>query len=361
MKQAKVLVCPLDWGLGHATRCIPVIRYLMAKGAHVVVAADGPQLALLRSEFQDAEFITFPGYGIKYSKTIPAALKLIADIPGILFRIRQENRLLSEIISRHSINMVISDNRYGLYNPGVFSVIITHQVNIIPPCFFSAFSGLLHKITGKMISRFDECWIPDFEGEHNLSGKLSHGHLLPVNIKYAGILSRFESPYTVVTPRKYEMIAIVSGPEPQRSIFEERLLAQLPVNEKHVLLIRGIPGNTDIKPLRKYVDVADHLPSGVLENILRSSPLVISRAGYSTLMDLSRTGNKALLVPTPGQTEQEYLAGYMAEKGIFYAVQQKKLNLKEDIPRALEMSGIVFNNLPDQFTTLIDNALNNLK
>lgn len=361
MKQAKVLVCPLDWGLGHATRCIPVIRYLMAKGAHVVVAADGPQLALLRSEFQDAEFITFPGYGIKYSKTIPAALKLIADIPGILFRIRQENRLLSEIISRHSIHMVISDNRYGLYNPGVFSVIITHQVKIIPPCFFSAFSGLLHKITGKMISRFDECWIPDFEGEHNLSGKLSHGHLLPVNIKYAGILSRFESPYTVVTPRKYEMIAIVSGPEPQRSIFEERLLAQLPVNEKHVLLIRGIPGNTDIKPLRKYVDVADHLPSGALENILRSSPLVISRAGYSTLMDLSRTGNKALLVPTPGQTEQEYLAGYMAEKGIFYAVQQKKLNLKEDIPRALQMSGIVFNNLPGQFTTLIDNALNNLK
>ena len=354
MKQPTVLVCPLDWGLGHATRCIPIIRQLIENGARVILASDGPQLHLLRSEFPHLEHILLPGYKVKFSRIIPLTLRMILDAPRILLKIREEHKTLHRLIEKHKIDMVISDNRYGLWNNAIHSVIITHQLNIIPPAWLRPFERLLHRRTHKFIEKFTECWIPDAAGEVNLSGKLSHGRNMPRNARFIGLLSRFDR-HKAETESKshYKVVAIVSGPEPQRSQFEECLLAQLPVNDLPCLLIRGLPGNTDIRRKSELLDVADHLTAEQLEHILRSQPLVICRAGYSTLMDIAITGNKAILVPTPGQTEQEYLAKKLSDEGIFYATNQSKLNLKDAFEKAKKANTLLTTNNDEPYKAII--------
>lgn len=329
MKQPTVLVCPLDWGLGHATRCIPIIRQFIETGARVILASDGPQLHLLRSEFPQLEHIALPGYNVKFSRMIPLSLRMILDAPRLLLTIKKEHKILHQLIQKHNIDIVISDNRYGLWNPNVYSVIITHQSNIIPPGWLRPFERLLHHHTHKLLENFNECWIPDAAGEVNLSGNLSHGRNLPKNARFIGLLSRFDREGSQgESNSNYKVVAIVSGPEPQRSLFEESLLSQLPLNNLPCLLIRGLPGNTIIYKKKELLDIVDHLSAEQLEPILRSKPLVICRAGYSTLMDIAITGNKAILVPTPGQTEQEYLAKKLSGEGIFFATSQQKLNIK---------------------------------
>ena len=335
MKLPTVLVCPLDWGLGHATRCIPIVRQLIDEGARVILASDGPQLHLLRSEFPHLEHILMPGYSIKFSRFIPLTLRMILDAPRILLKIRKEHKALPQLIHKHNIDIIISDNRYGLWNRDIYSVIITHQVNIIPPRWLRPFERLLHRRTHQFIEKFNECWIPDAEGEVNLSGKLSHGGNLPRNARFIGLLSRFSHAKAAnKNESHYKVVAIVSGPEPQRSLFEESLLAQLPLNNLPCLLIRGLPGNTSIHKKNNLPDVADHLSAEELERILHSGPMVICRAGYSTLMDIAITGNKAILVPTPGQTEQEYLAQKLSGEGVFYATTQEKLNISNAFEKA---------------------------
>jgi predicted glycosyltransferase len=358
MKNPKVLVCPLDWGLGHATRCIPIIRHLKESGAQVIIVSDGPQLTLLREEFPDLEYILLPGYKMTYNRFMPIAFKVLTEAPRLFLKIARENKILKSIIKDKDIDVVISDNRYGLWNKNVYSILITHQINIIVPRFLRFSVQWLHRITHKYISRFDECWIPDFAGKQNLAGNLSHGNI-PSNCKYIGLLSRFDrSPNSSLPEKHYEIIAIVSGPETQRTAFEEKLLAQLPVNDKPCLLIRGIPGNTSIKTLRRSLDIADHLTSVELEGILRSGPIVICRAGYSTLMDIAFSGNKAILVPTPGQTEQEYLAANLAESGIFYTTSQKRMNLSSAFSKASLLPGIQPPNEESSYKTVINELLN---
>lgn len=358
MKQPTVLVCPLDWGLGHATRCIPIIRQLIETGARVILASDGPQLRLLRSEFPHLEHIVLPGYNVKFSRIIPVALRMVLDAPRILLKIRKEHKILQQLIQKHNIDIVISDNRYGLWNQKIHSIIITHQLNIIPPKWLKSFERLLHHRTHQLLEKFNECWIPDAAGEVNLSGKLSHGPNLPNNARFIGLLSRFVRVSSdAESISKYKVVAIISGPEPQRSLFEESLLAQLPLNNMSCLLIRGLPGNTSIHKENELLDIADHLPAEQLESILRSKPLVICRAGYSTLMDIAITGNKAILVPTPGQTEQEYLAKKLSDEGVFFATSQNKLNLSNAFEKAEAANTLSSMNHADTYKSIIQDLI----
>ncbi|KAF0199071.1 MAG: glycosyltransferase 28 domain protein [Bacteroidetes bacterium] len=332
--QYRILICPLDWGLGHATRCIPLIEELRKNGAHVILAADGPQLNLLRTEFPEADWITFPGYRVRYGKKTGAGLSILFSAPRLLYSILKEHFSIKSLIRKYNINGLISDNRYGLWNSKVRTVFITHQLNIIAPPALRFAEPFLRAFTRYFAAKFDECWIPDTKGENNLSGKLSHGYKLPGNAGYIGILSRFSKPSDYKNENNYDIVAMVSGPEPQRTVFENRLLDQLPVKDKKCLLLRGIPGENTITPLRQNLDIAGHLHSERLLSILKIQPVVICRSGYSTLMDLAYTGNKALLVPTPGQTEQEYLASHLAQKGRYFTSNQDKINLRNSITDA---------------------------
>lgn len=342
-----ILICPLDWGLGHAARCIPIIHHLSEAGARVMIGAGGAGLELLRAEFPGLEFIRMPGYNVTYSRSFPLGIKLMLQLPRILFNIVREHRSIGHLVRKHNIGIVISDNRYGLWTKHAYSVFITHQVNIIPPPFLKFAESLLSRCVLFLLKRYQEVWIPDSAENYNLSGMLSHGTDLPPNTKFTGPLSRFGHTAPPAEPiQSYDILAVISGPEPQRSIFEETLLRLLPDANCKCLIVRGIPGSTEILEISTSIHITGHLPAAVFGAILKKNPLVISRSGYSTIMDLAFTGNKAVLVATPGQTEQEYLARRMDDLNLFACWDGKDDSFNSALKKARRYSGIIPGSIP---------------
>lgn len=327
----KILVCPLDWGLGHATRCIPIIRELISNNCEVIIAADKLTFSLLNKEFPDLSFLRIKGYEIKYSRTKGGlAMKLLGQMPKMVLRIRSENKWLKKVIKAHGIDAVISDNRLGLYSSEIPCVYITHQLAILTGTKWGDFFA--KKVHGYFIKKYTACWIPDFE-KNGLAGKLSHPDKLPENASYIGALSRFEMLPNL--PNVYHLLVLISGPEPQRSIFEKLMVDSLIHFDKKVLIVRGLPSSTEELSIdNEKVLMKNHLDAHQLNIALQQSEMVISRSGYTTIMDLLKLKKKAILVPTPGQTEQEYLAHFLAEKGYFYSVSQQNFNLKEALRNA---------------------------
>lgn len=330
----KVLVAPLDWGLGHATRCIPIIKELTDQGCTVIVAAGGAQKAVLREEFPDLTFVEIPGFWVGYGKNRAFTLfKIIFTIPKILIGIKRENEWLRLFAGREGLDLVISDNRYGLHGAGVFSVFMTHQL-AIRSSFGGAADGLLQWLNYAYIRRFSVCWVPDAAlGSESLAGKLSHPLRMPdITVRYIGWLSRLE-PATAEAPAGegggFDLLILLSGPEPQRTILEEMLLAQVSREMGRIVLVRGLPkGGAAVKSSEGLI-VFDYLSAGELGRVIRQSKLVLARSGYSTVMDLVRMGKKAIYVPTPGQPEQEYLGRYLEERGLGVCMRQRGFVLEE--------------------------------
>lgn len=321
-----ILVAPLDWGLGHATRCIPIIQRLIQKKCNVLVAAEGKIKSLLRKEFPQLIFIDFKGYRIHYSKNswmLP--LQIGRQIPKIISTIQYENERLKEIVKEHHVHGIISDNRYGLYHETVPSVFITHQLRIKTP-FGKIVGDIIQRINYKYINRFSQCWVPDNENENNLAGTLSHPGKKPsVPVKYIGPLSRFKK---AATTDESDLLILLSGPEPQRTIFENLLIKQIREYKGPVVFVRGLPGESNHLNLTPNISVHNHLPSAELYHKIHEASFVIARCGYSTVMDLAALKKKSILVPTPGQTEQEYLAKHLTKNNFALCVEQNKFKLK---------------------------------
>ncbi|MBA2760795.1 MAG: hypothetical protein H0U39_02325 [Segetibacter sp.] len=219
-----ILVAPLDWGLGHATRCIPLIRHLQLLDCVVIIAAERAQENLLKQEFPLLEFVYLPGYRIKYTRNKYFFLStIILQLPKIYSAIRKEKKWLNNFINERPVDAVISDNRYGLSHAKVRSVFITHQLMVKAP--FALVEKIIQKLNYKFLSKFSECWIPDEEGKVNFAGRLSHPKTLPSkSVTYLGGLSRFERKEV---PVKYDLLIVLSGPEPQRTIFENIMLSEV--------------------------------------------------------------------------------------------------------------------------------------
>jgi predicted glycosyltransferase len=233
------------------------------------------------------------------------------------------------MISKYSIDAVISDNRFGMYNRKIRSIYITHQLLIKTGNSFS--EKIAQKIHYRFIKKYDKCWVPDFE-INGLAGDLSHPKNLPQNVQYLGCLSRFES---TVSKMNYDLLISISGPEPQRTIFEDQILYELKSYTGKVLFIRGLPEeNTMIKNANASVEIKNHLSAQELNKAILQSKIIISRCGYTTVMDLEKLKKKAILIPTPGQTEQEYLAIYLMKKQFFYTIDQRKFSLKSCLKEA---------------------------
>ncbi len=214
----KVILSPLDWGLGHATRIIPIIRYLVGSGCQVTVAATPVGIRVIQTEFPDLEYLVMPGYRIDYPrKGSLFLLHMFRRLPRLISAIRKEHRWLLKAQRMHRWDLVISDNRFGFRHPDIPSVFITHQINIRTEISNWA-DRLLKKINLALIRRFDACWIPDEESYPGLAGELSHGRL-PPGTRYVGPLSR------LIPERDIErqgLLILLSGPEPQRSMLETR-------------------------------------------------------------------------------------------------------------------------------------------
>jgi len=317
----KIIVAALNWGLGHATRCIPIINELIKQHAEVILASDGRAYELFRSEFPNLKLFQLAPYDVTYAKE-QMVLNIAGQLPVILLGIYKEHKALLKIIQQEDIRGIISDNRFGCYHPKVFSVFLTHQLNIkIPLKPIEMFTRLINR---KVIDRFHECWIPDYPGKENISGELS----IPKGIKnpiFIGPLTRFKNK---IVENKYDVIALLSGPEPQRSILEKIIIEQACHLDINIIIVQG--KTEKFEHIKKgQLEIVSFLKAKELNKTILSSDVVICRSGYSTIMDLLALHKKAIMIPTPGQTEQEYLAESFHKRKIFYSVTQKRFNLKE--------------------------------
>ena len=306
----KILICPLNWGLGHATRCVPIIRQFMAQGHELVVAADGFPLQFLRQEFPSLRFIELPSYFISYSTGNSQITSMLFSIPNIIRGIVKEHYWLKKLLKAEPFDQVISDNRFGMWNKHIHSIYISHQLMVKMPRGLKMFEPLVWLIHRCFINRYNECWIPDNKENNGLSGDLSHKYRLPKNAKFIGIQSRFQNLKDIQPDSRFEVAAIVSGIEPQRTMFEKSLIEKYRNADYQTLIITGQPqvGNPEMRI--GNIILVTHLSDFEMASAFLGATKIISRSGYSTIMDLSTLNclNKAEFIPTPGQTEQEYLA-----------------------------------------------------
>lgn len=320
-----VVVAPLDWGLGHATRCIPIIKELLKNNNTCIIATSGRSLELLKQEFPSCIYEEIPAYGITYSKSAFGMIwKLLFQIPKSLITKNKESKIADELVKKYNVDCIISDNRFGMYSKLCKSIFITHQIRIRLPLLFRWLEYPFYLINKRMISKFNECWIPDYAGTKNLSGILSHSWSVP-HSHFIGPLTGRESTVCVNT---FDVVAILSGPEPQRTIFENKLRAILPTLPYKSCLVRGVLASKNYSAQVGNCTIQTFATNSEINKLLCGSKLIISRAGYSSIMDYEKLGIKAVLVPTPGQSEQEYLGKYLQYKPNYWCINQCKLTKK---------------------------------
>lgn len=305
-----ILVAPLNWGLGHATRCIPIIRELQTHGFTPVLASDGIALEMLRKEFPQLQTLELPSYRIEYAKNgANFKWKMIQNSPKMILAILQEKKIVSKWIDEFNLIGIISDNRLGVYSKKVPSVFITHQLNVLT----GKTTWITSKLHQNIIKKYNECWVPDFAEKPNLTGKLGHLKNSTLKTKYIGPLSRFEKEERAI---RYDLMVLLSGPEPQRGLLENRLKNDVELLNKKVVFIKGKVESEQKKEQIGKVTYYNFMTSQELEKILNESELVLCRSGYTTIMDLAKLEKKAFFIPTPGQYEQEYLAKKLKKEGL---------------------------------------------
>ncbi len=314
-----ILIAALDWGLGHASRCIPIIQTLKQKN-QIIIACTESQKQFFDDEFPDLPKESIVAYNISYSKRFPLSIKLLIQLPKILFAIRKEYKQVNELVKRYQVNLVISDNRFGFYSTHAYCIYITHQINIIA----GIYTSLANRIHSRFMAHFNELWIPDYMANNeSLAGKLSR-NTKNTNVKYIGPLSRLKK--TESSEIKYDYLCLLSGPEPQRTLIESILYNKAIVSSKKIAFVRGTRNIMEKSSTTSQIDIYDMPDMELLSRLVSHSEYIVCRSGYSTLMDAHILGkDKLILIPTPGQTEQEYLANYWKEKYHAKLVLQEKL------------------------------------
>lgn len=317
-----ILIAPLNWGLGHATRCIPIIKALQENNYIPIIASDGIALDLLKKEFPYIKFLELPSYKIEYSKNGKNfKWKLLKNCPKMIEAIWHEKKKVKKWIKKYSIDGVISDNRLGVFSKKVPSIFITHQLNVMT----GNTTWITSKLHQHIIKKYKECWIPDLEGTPNLTGKLGHIKKADFKTKYIGPLSRLQKRET---PKKYDLMVILSGPEPQRSLLEDKLKTEVLKYNGKVVFIKGIIEKEQIKEQINDVTYYNFMNTRQLEQTFNESEKVLCRSGYTTIMDLAKLDKKAFFIPTPGQYEQEYLAKKLKKEGLVPFAEQNDFRIE---------------------------------
>jgi UDP:flavonoid glycosyltransferase YjiC (YdhE family) len=339
---------------------IPLASRLREMNNNIFIGAGEEHMSLFRNEMPGLTYINFPGFKPRYSKFLPQYLSLLFKTPLLLYHIIREHSRLKKIISDHAIDIVISDNRFGLWNRKITTVYVTHLPLIPLPktLFFLEFIGIvLHRA---IIKRYNFCYIPDLPGELNLSGRLSHDLRLPSNVRYIGLLSRFRdiesNPDDSPVAFRHNTV-ILSGPEPQREMLKQKLTEILKNKEPVTIILGGRPYEKDSTDQHDNIIYYNHLPARKMKELIAGSDYIITRSGYTTIMELISLGCSALLIPTPGQTEQEYLARYLEKKSWFATITQKKISTEMTFPAA---KSILTNELMEQSSLLLKEALKEL-
>lgn len=326
-KAKKIIVAPLDWGIGHATRCIPLIDAILSQGHEPIIAASGAPLTMLRGRFPALRWTDFPGHSPTYSRGNSLMPALLRQSPAMMRQMFADHRFISQYANTIQADGVISDNRFGAYSNEVPSVFITHQINLLMPNGFVWSQPLARAVNRHIIRKYDACWIPDYPGPDNLSGELSYPVDKSLHATNIGPLSRFS-----VSLNQYDdkqapphILVMLSGPEPQRTLFENIIIKRYSLTGEKVVVLRGLPGHASRPSAPSNIQCLNHAGDAEMAWLITHAGHIVARAGYSTIMDLFALGRKALLVPTPGQSEQAYLAKWHARNGDFTTVRQGDL------------------------------------
>ena len=308
--ERNILVAPLNWGLGHATRCIPIIRALLENGFNPILASDGVALHLLQKEFPSLLALELQSYEIEYpSDGKQFKWKMLKRAPKMLEAITAERKRVKSWVAEYNLCGIISDNRFGVVSKKIPSVFLTHQLNVLSGNT-TWLSSKLHRL---IIEKFTECWVPDFEYKPNLSGKLGHLKSTIPNLTYIGPLSRFEKKDLKI---KFDLLVLLSGPEPQRTLLENKLRNEMLLYSKKVLFVLGKVDSVQTNMQLENITIYNFMDSDQLETALNESEAVLCRSGYTSIMDLAKLQKKCYFIPTPGQYEQEYLAQRFARKAM---------------------------------------------
>jgi hypothetical protein len=348
-----------------------VIQHLIYEGCDVIIACNSQQKTLLEAEFPHLTYHELEGYGIRYAKNRWITMsRILFQLPKMMIRVKREHRWLQEFLSANPVDAIISDNRFGLYSKFVPSVFITHQLTV-KTGLGAWFDRRARALNYSRINRFSEVWIPDNGNGYSIAGELAKPDELPSPpVKYLGGISRFEACNAIhdaveegeldgslveeTVSRQIDLLIILSGPEPQRTIFEKMLLEQLPSFKGTVVLVRALPGkNIKGEKILPHVTSFHHLPGPALNRMVCKASLVISRSGYTTVMDLLKTKKKSILVPTPGQAEQEYLAIHLEKEKLACSVAQKRFNLQQAVQQAASFPFQTFDDDMQQYKAVI--------
>jgi UDP:flavonoid glycosyltransferase YjiC (YdhE family) len=347
----KILLVPLDWGLGHTTRCIPIIQELLALGHDVHLGGAELSKAILKEEFPNLPFYEFPSYGISYPKKGNQFMKhIVGLLPQINKAIRFEKKRTHQLMVEHTFDIIFSDNRFGVRADGAINIILSHQLNLLVPQ-----SKLVEKLANfcnaYFINKFDRVAVPDFKTDA-ISGDLSNSSAIKPDVFYLGTLSRWSFSEQAMKSRK-GILVILSGPEPQRTLLEYMIIDQADETAE-LTIVRALP-QTNVLPKSKNIKFYNHLPSAQLRALVEKSEIVVSRAGYTTIMDLIAVKKNAILIPTPGQTEQEYLGRYLERQNLFLFYGQKEFDLQVALKDYKEKK---WNRFPSVTSSLSEKLIN---
>lgn len=363
MKPGKIFYAVLNMGLGHATRSLPIIREFVERGWEIWVGSNGRSLQFLKKELPAVSFVETPDYGITYSLGRLLIPKLIIQIPRILRRIRQERKLCAHVVERLHPDLIISDHCYGMHHPRIPCYFLTHQITFALPPYLQFASNLVSRFNYAFHAKYQGVLIPDLPENSRssesrmglLSGELSRLPGSGTAYHHVGILSSVRK---AAAAGKIDVLFSISGPEPQRTIFEKIVLQQAPRLPGKKVIVLGKSEENRLLVDEQDLKVYSHLPRSEMEPLMNQAEIIVARPGYSTLMELVEIGRKALLVPTPGQTEQQYLARRMREKEWFYSVEQDKLNLADDIETVRSFSGL---HRPNATQATVDNVFHHFE
>ena len=322
-----------------------------------MVAGNDPQRRFIEESFPGIKTIHLEGYNVRYSNTYSGfLLTLLSQLPRLLRTIRHEREWLEEQVAAYGFDGVISDNRYGLYHNKVPSVIITHQLQV-QTGMGSFADQLTRQQHYSYLQRFGQCWVADMPGTPNLGGILSHPPVIPPQAKYIGLLSQMQQPQAFSDGN--HLLILLSGPEPQRTILSDMLWGQLKDYTGKVVFVEGSSQVTPRENIPVNMSYYMRLTRQQLQPLIEQASMVVCRSGYSSLMDLLMLRRKAILIPTPGQTEQEYLARHLQEQGVFYTMQQKDMVLKTALQAAADFPfhSLITGNEYHLFASVIDEWL----
>jgi UDP-N-acetylglucosamine transferase subunit ALG13 len=339
----RILYAVYHWGLGHATRSLVAMRALLARGDEVTIMMQpGPGLELLRSELGDScDYIPLRDTPAPLGR-YPALfyLRMSLSVPWILAGFRNEHRVTERLVRERGFDLVVSDSRIGVWSSVVPSYFIFHSLHQIVPGRSRALERMVEWGQRGLLSGFAKVLIPDVEEDGGLSGYLGHDPAFDWGrgrLVYIGPLSDIGRSGT---PEDIDYFFSVSGLGIPQQTFATLVLDALPKIPGRVVVTLGRPEKAGETQRINGAVVHGYLDRERQAEMLNRARVVVTRSGYTTLMELAELGKRALFVPTPGQSEQEYLARYHQERGHVCSTTQARLDIPRDIARARESAGV---------------------